>query len=243
MVRVAMWSGPRNISTALMRSFAARPDTVAVDEPFYAAYLARTGLNHPMREEIIAADDTDAQAVAASLLAPLPPGRTVHYQKHMTQHMIAGMPRGWIDRVTSAFLIREPARVLASYAARREEVALADIGFVEQAEIFDQVAGRLGAAPPVIAAPDLLADPPGMLAAFCARLGIAYTDAMLSWKPGLHAYDGVWARHWYQAVAATTGFAAPQARTSAPALPAHLQAIAEQAQPYYARLAAYRLVV
>ena len=189
--RIAMWSGPRNISTAMMRSFGARADAIVVDEPFYAAYLDRTGLEHPMRAEIIADGETDADKVAAWLSGPLPEGKSVFYQKHMTHHMIPSMPRGWIDKVENAFLIREPERVLASYVVKRESVELTDIGFVAQAEIFGQVADRLGKAPPVIAASDVRANPRSTLAQLCERLGIAFDDAMLSWKPGIHESDGI----------------------------------------------------
>ena len=240
--RIAMWSGPRNISTAMMRSFGARADAIVVDEPFYAAYLDRTGLEHPMRAEIIADGETDADKVAAWLSGPLPEGKSVFYQKHMTHHMIPSMPRGWIDKVENAFLIREPERVLASYVVKRESVELADIGFVAQAEIFGQVADRLGKAPPVIAASDVRANPRSMLAQLCERLGIAFDDAMLSWKPGIHESDGIWASHWYHQVEQSTGFAPPAATEEPlPDLPADLQRIADAARPYYERLAAHRI--
>lgn len=203
-----------------------------------------TGLDHPMRDEVIAAGETDPRKVARSLTGPVPDGCRVFYQKHMTQHMIAGIPRDWIDAVSNAFLIREPERVLASYVAKREEVGLADIGFVAQAEIFDALAQKLGTAPPVVLASDVRADPRGMLTRLCARLGIAFQDSMLSWEPGLHEYDGVWARHWYHQVEKSTGFAPPAPGEEAlPELPDALRRIADAARPYYDRLAEHRITV
>lgn len=240
-VRIAMWSGPRNISTAMMRAFENRPDTVVWDEPFYAAYLAMTGLDHPMRDEVIAAGPADWRDVVAGLVAPLPGPESVFYQKHMTHHMIPGIDRGWIDRVVSCFLIRDPREVLASYAAKRETVTLADIGFVQQAEIFDAVAERLGAAPPVIDAADVLRDPRAALGALCAACAIPFDDAMLSWPPGRRASDGVWAEHWYAAVERSTGFRPWRPREVV--LDDALAPIAEAARPYYERLRAHRITV
>jgi hypothetical protein len=238
-IRVALWSGPRNISTAMMRSFEARPDTAVADEPFYGVYLAATGVDHPMREAVLATQSTDWRAVADRLLGPIPDGRAIFYQKHMTHHMVAGVGLDWMDRCRSAFLIRSPERVLASYAARRREVTAADLGFVRQGELFDREADRLGAAPPVIEAEDVLADPRGALTALCATLGIGFVETMLSWPPGRRATDGVWAPVWYEAVERSTGFAAP--RPAPDDMDAPWRAIADAARPHYERLAKYRL--
>ena len=176
--RIAMWSGPRNISTAMMRSFEARGDCAVTDEPFYAAYLSRTGLDHPMREEVIASQSCDPEAVAAVLLGPAPGGKPIWYQKHMTLHMLEAFDLGWMARVTNAFLVREPKSVLASYAAKRARVTLADIGFVQQHELFDRAADQIGMPPAVVDAADILADPGTVLEKLCHALGI-----------GLHAGD------------------------------------------------------
>jgi len=239
--RIAMWSGPRNISTAMMRAFGNRADCHVVDEPFYAAYLTLTGLNHPMREEIIADMETDPQVVAGSLVGTVPGNRPVFYQKHMTHHMLSDIPRDWMDSTSHAFLIRRPENVLASYAAKRQEVDLRDIGFVEQCEIFDAVAQKTGTPPPVIDAFDVLTNPSAILQQLCKRLGIAFTDAMLSWRPGRWPTDGVWAQHWYGTVEASTGFTTPTDPVAFDALPDHLKAIAEQARSYYDRLHAFAL--
>ena len=186
-VRVAMWSGPRNISTAMMRSFENRPDTAVIDEPFYAAFLAATGIDHPMREESMAAQPKDPRAVVEQILGPVPAGRPIWYQKHMTHHMVTGFPRDWIVTMRNAFLIRAPEDVLFSYTQKREAVTLDDIGFVSQAELFDSEAQRLGRAPPVIHAGDVLADPRGTLGALCAALDIPFCEDMLSWPAGKRA--------------------------------------------------------
>ena len=148
-VRIAMWSGPRNISTAMMRAFENRPDTAVVDEPFYAAYLAQTGLDHPMREEVLASQPLDWREVAAAMAGDAPGGCAVFYQKHMTHHMLPGFGLDWARACRNAFLIREPEAVLASYAVKRAEVTLDDIGVVRQHELFARECDRLGAAPPL----------------------------------------------------------------------------------------------
>ena len=243
-VRIAMWSGPRNISTAMMRAFENRPDTVVWDEPFYAAELAASGRDHPMREAVIAAGPIDPEAVIARLLGPLrdpsKPDACVFYQKHMTHHMLGRFRRDWIDEIVSAFLIREPERVLASYTKAWEDVSLEAIGVPQQREIFDRVADRLGKAPPVVDTADVLADPEGVLTALCERLGIPFSTAMLAWPPGRRDSDGVWAPVWYASVERSTGFGPPDTRPL-PVLDGDLARIAEAARPEYERLRAYRL--
>jgi len=239
-LRIAMWSGPRNISTAMMRSFGARPDTAVVDEPFYAAYLVQTGLAHPLRQEVIASQPNDWRDVVTGLLGPVPGNKPVHYQKHMTHHMVPAFGRDWVAQVRNAFLIRDAAAVLASYVAKRGEVTLADIGIVQQRELFEREADRIGRAPPVIAGADVLANPADMLAKLCAALGLAYSDAMLRWPAGRRESDGVWAPAWYDAVERSTGFAAP-AQREAVTLSRELQRIADAARPHYAALARHKL--
>lgn len=237
-MRIVMWSGPRNLSTAMMRSFSSRADTSVVDEPFYAAYLAETGIEHPMRDAILNAGETGWRKVAAaSAIDPVHP--PIRYEKHMTHHMIDAFGLDWMKGAAIAFLIRDPAAVAASYAAKRETVTAADLGNERQAEIFDYVANMLGKAPPVIDASDVRVGPETVLSKLCAALGIAFDPAMLSWPAGPHPSDGIWAEHWYAAINATTGFAPPD---PAPAdlLPA-LAAIADEARPFYERLAQHRL--
>ena len=235
-----MWSGPRNISTALMRSFGARADTTVIDEPFYAAYLVATGLQHPMREEVIASQPPDWQEVVKALLGPVPDGKSICYQKHMTHHMHETFGRDWIGKVRNAFLIRDPREVLASYVRKRDEVALADIGVVQQRELFEHEADRLGVAPPVIECASVLANPAAALSRLCAAIGIPFSPAMLNWPPGRRSTDGVWAPAWYDAVERSTCFAAPREPQSV-RLPARLEKLADQAMPHYRAIAAYRL--
>ncbi len=239
-IRIAMWSGPRNISTAMMRAFEARGDAAVSDEPFYAAYLHRTGIDHPMRDEVMASQPRDPNQVAATLVGPVPGGKPIWYQKHMTLHLLEGDDRRWMAKVQNAFLIRDPQSVLASYALKRDEVTLADIGFVQQRELFEAEADRLGAPPPVVDSADILADPTHTLGHLCEALDIPFTPAMLHWPPGRRSTDGVWAPAWYQSVEKSTGFESPR-RGGAVALPAHLQGLAEQAQPHYEALKAHRL--
>ncbi|MET0499791.1 MAG: HAD family hydrolase [Steroidobacteraceae bacterium] len=240
-IRIAMWSGPRNISTAMMRSFGARDDTSVVDEPFYAAYLASTGIVHPMNDAVLASQPNDWRDVVDSLLGPVPGNQPVFYQKHMTHHMLPAFGRDWMAQVRNAFLIRDPAAVLASYVKKRGEVTLADIGIVQQRELFDREADRTGRAPPVVAGVDILANPAATLSLLCASLGIGYSDAMLRWPAGPRDSDGVWAPAWYNAVEKSTGFEAPPAAANK-ALPDELQRIADQARPYYESMATHRLV-
>ncbi len=233
-----MWSGPRNISTAMMRSFENRPDCTVIDEPFYAAYLAATGLAHPMREAVLASQPSDWRVVAADLVGETP--TPVVYQKHMTHHMIEGFGLDWTADCRNAFLIRDPEQVLASYVRKRAEVTLKDIGVVRQRELFEREADRLGAAPPVVEGADVLADPPRALARLCAALDVPFDEAMLSWPAGSRDSDGVWAPAWYEAVERSTGFETPE-RGEARALTDDLRRIADQAQPHYQALARYRL--
>lgn len=234
-MRIAMWSGPRNLSTAMMYAFGARSDFAVVDEPFYAAYLAQTGLNHPMRDAILASQPTDPAQVIDTLLGPIPGGKPHVYHKHMTQHMIPGIPRDWIGSVTNVFLIRHPARVAASFSAKYDNPILADIGFIQQLELYESLTAA-GVAPVVIDSADIRRDPEAMLKRLCDAIGLSWDPAMLSWPAGGHPDDGVWAPHWYGAVHASTGFAPPEG--DPPTLDGDRAALAESAMPAYKRLRA-----
>ncbi len=240
-VRIAMWSGPRNISTTMMRAFENRADTSVTDEPFYAAYLKATGLEHPMREAILAAQSQDWDGIAAAMTGPVPGDRPVWYQKHMTHHMRPEAGRSWMERVANAFLIRAPEAVLASYVAKREAVTLEEIGLPEQVALFERLADRTGTAPAVLDAHDVLRDPKGHLTALCGRCGIPFDPAMLAWPPGRRASDGVWAPAWYDKVEQSTGFGPARPEITFDALDDRLKPIAEAGRPLYERLAAFRL--
>jgi Sulfotransferase domain len=237
MTILAMWSGPRNISTAMMYSFANRKDCEAWDEPFYGFSLQHKGNDHPMRDEIIASMETDWDTLVTKCTTPSQ--KPLLYQKHMTHHMLDGYDRSFILTLTNAFLIRDPSRVLASYTQKWADVDLRAIGFIEQAEIFDSVAQKLGHAPPVVDSDDILANPRAVLTELCNACGIAFDEAMLKWPKGPKACDGVWAPHWYNAAWNSEGFATPPAK--AIDLPPHLQSIADAAQPYYDRLKAHAI--
>jgi hypothetical protein len=240
-VRVAMWSGPRNISTAMMRAWENRPDTVVVDEPFYAEYLTRTGLDHPGRAEVIASQPTDRQAVIAGLLAPLPAGRTVHYAKHMAQHLDPDDPDlSWVDAFRNVMLVRDPAEVVASYVRSREACRPADIGLLQQQRLYEHIAAR-GSPPPVIDAGDFLRAPEAHVRWLCDWAGIEFTERMLSWPAGPRDTDGVWAPHWYEAVLASTGFQPWRPRTVT--LDADEHAVAEACRPAYDTLRGRRLLL
>lgn len=232
-VRLAVWSGPRNISTALMRSWENRPDTKVVDEPLYGFYLDRTQLDHPGRDEIIAVMGSDWRTVVADLTAPVD---GVYYQKHMTHHLLPELPRDWIGQLTNVLLIRDPAEVIASYMRARESVVAADIGLIAQCELYDQLGGV-----PVIDSADFLRQPEAYLRFLCDHVGVEFTDAMLSWPAGPRDSDGVWAKYWYDTVIASTGFAPYRPREVS------LSGAAEQAEadsrPYYERLSAVRVVL
>lgn len=232
-VRVAMWSGPRNLSTAMMRSFGSRVDCSVVDEPLYAVYLAATGLDHPGRDEVLAGQSSDWRVVVDELVSGAV-GTPVRYQKHMTHHLLPDVDRSRLSGLRHAFLLRHPERVLTSYAKVRDEPTLEDLGLPQQVELHERFGG------PVVDASDVLFDPAGMLESLCAAVGIGWDPAMLAWAPGPRATDGVWARHWYAGVEASTGFA-PTSPGSTDPLPHRLRPLLERCLPYYETLAAHRL--
>jgi Sulfotransferase domain len=238
-VRIAMWSGPRNISTAMMRSWGNRADTAVVDEPLYSYYLQATGKKHPGAEEVILSGETDWRKLAPGLTSDPPGGKHIFYQKQMTHHLLPEIDRGWLGNLTNCFLIREPAKVIVSYLKKNDDPVLEDLGFVQQAEIFDWVTARSHAVPPVIDARDVLRDPERTLRLLCDAVGVEFDPAMLSWPTGLRDTDGVWARHWYDEVARSTTFQPYQSK-SAP-VPERLRAIHERCRECYDRLYQYRL--
>jgi hypothetical protein len=205
-MRIAMWSGPRNISTALMRSWGSRSDTIVWDEPLYAHYLQETGRPHPGAEEVIAHHETSWRRVVANLLAPLPAGRRISYQKHMAHHLLPGLDREWIDDLTNCFLIRSPREMLTSLAKVLEEPTVDETGLPQQAALFERVRVRTGRTPPVIDAKDVLTEPHRLLERLCDAVGVTFDECMLHWEAGPRETDGIWGRYWYDAAWRSTGF-------------------------------------
>ena len=235
-----MWSGPRNISTAMMRSWGNRTDTFVCDEPFYAHYLCATEHDHPGADEVIASGETDWRKVVQQLTGEVPEGKEIFYQKQMTHHLLPNIDRAWLGAVTNCFLIRDPRDVIVSYIKKNNDPALEDIGFVQQAEIFDWVHAHSGAIPPVIDARDVLENPRRILELLCSAVGVEFSDAMLSWPPGLRETDGIWAKHWYSEVLTSTTFRTPPLREPTP-VPERLRAVYETSRKAYARLYQHRL--
>jgi hypothetical protein len=239
-VRIAMWSGPRNISTAMMRAWGNRPDTVVIDEPLYAYFLERTGKDHPMAAEVVAQGETDWRKIAAQLTKqPIPAGKRIFFQKQMTHHLLPEIDRAWIVDLTNCFLIRDPREVILSYIKKNPDPTLEDLGFVQQCEIFEFVRKRMNSTPPVVNAKDILENPERTLGALCAAIGVEFDKAMLSWAPGLRDTDGIWAKHWYDAVARSTSFEPYKPRTGN--IPDSLRTIYDQCQTCYEQLHQHRL--
>ncbi len=245
-LRIAMWSGPRNISTAMMRAWENRADTVVVDEPLYAFYLKATGKPHPMAEEVIAEGETDWRKVMVELSRGLPQsGRKgpshikIFYQKQMTHHLLPEIERDWLRALTNCFLIRDPAEVIVSYLKKNEDPSAEDLGFPQQMEIFEFVRGDSGVVPPVIDARDVLQNPERFLRLLCQALGLEFDPAMLSWPPGLRDSDGVWAKHWYGEVENSTGFAPYRAQRVE--VPQRLRGVEARCRESYELLYRHRL--
>lgn len=234
-----MWSGPRNISTALMRAWGNRPDAFVTDEPLYAHYLQVTGLPHPGAEEVIRCHDPDWRRVVAWLTGDVPGGKTLWYQKQMAHHLLPQIDRGWLSQVTNCFLIRDPREMLTSLLHFIPVPTLADTGLPQQVEIFRLVQKQLGRTPAVVDARDVLDHPREVLTKLCAALDVEFTEAMLSWAPGLRPTDGVWAKHWYKEVEQTTSFR--PYKPKAAVLPEELYDVYEQCIPLFEELADVRL--
>lgn len=239
-LRLAMWSGPRNISTAMMRSWGNRPDTAVIDEPFYAFYLEATGKQHPGSQEIVAQSETAVGKIIATLTGPVPQGCSVFYQKHMTHHLLSEIDRSWLLCLTNCFLIRDPAEVIVSYLKKKNlDVCVQDLGFVQQRELFQYVCQATGDVPPVIDAADVLRNPEGTLRRLCRAVGVEFDPAMLSWPAGLRPTDGIWAKHWYDDVARSTCFQPYESKRYD--VPVEFDHIHKRCRECYAELYQHRL--
>jgi hypothetical protein len=238
-MKIAMWSGPRNLSTAMMYSFGVRSDCAIVDEPYYAAYLANTGFDHPMRSEILATQSCESLTVADILSGSIPDNMPHFYQKHMTHHILPGFDLDWMANVRNVFLIRHPARVIASYVKKRERPSFDDLGFRQQMAVY-RYAVNLGQQPVVVDSDDIRGNPRATLSMLCDAIGVPYQEEMLTWPAGGHACDGIWAKHWYGAVHRSTGFAG--AEGPLPVIPDALQPTLNKALEIYEVLAAKNLL-
>lgn len=238
-----MWSGPRNISTALMRSWGARTDCAVSDEPLYGHYLAwmpphrRAG--HPGADAVIAAMDTDWRPATAALTGPVPGGKPIWYQKHMAHHLTPGMGLGWVDQLTNCLLVREPTEMINSFIKIIPDPTPSDLGLPQQAALFERITAATGRTPPVVDSAQVLRDPRQTLTLLCDRLGVPFDEAMLSWKPGSRPEDGAWAPHWYASVHQSTGFGAYNPRNE-PA-PSRLRGVLDECNAIYRALSAHRL--
>ena len=234
-----MWSGPRNISTAMMRAWGNRADTTVIDEPFYAYYLERTGKKHPGAAEVIAQGETDWRKIVNQLTTSVPSGKRIFFQKQMTHHLLPEIDREWIADLTNCFLIRDPREVILSYIKKNPEPTLEDLGFVQQCKIFDFVREKRGSVPPVVDAKDVLENPERTLRSLCDAIGVEFDKAMLSWPPGLRETDGIWAKYWYDEVARSTSFQPYKRREGN--VPDRLREVYEQCRECYEQLRQHRL--
>lgn len=234
---IAMWSGPRNISTAMMRSWGSRADTTVIDEPFYAHYLVRTGYDHPGAAEVIETYETDWRKVVTQITGDIPHNKSIYFQKHMTHHMLDHMDRSWMANVSNCFLIRDPRRMILSFSKVIPEPKADQMGLAQQVELFNYVREMTGEIPPVISSKDVLTNPRETLSKLCAAIDVPFDEAMLSWKAGAHEADGIWGIHWYKSLENSTGFN-PYHEDNTP-LPPHLQPILDECQGMYDQMAQY----
>jgi hypothetical protein len=239
-VRIAAWSGPRNISTAMMRSWGNRPDTHVTDEPLYAHYLSAHPVDHPGVEEIVSTGETNWRTVVEWLTGPIPGGKSVWYQKHMTHHLLPGMELDWLEPLTHWFLIRQPEEMLNSLLAVMPKPTLADTGLPQQVDLFERVWRQTGRIPPVVDARDVLENPGGVLSRLCGALEVSFSEAMLRWAPGRRETDGVWGRYWYANVERSTGFERHAVRDRG--LPAGHEVLLRECEELYQELYRHRII-
>lgn len=232
--RIAMWSGPRNISTALMRSFDSRADTYVTDEPLYAYYLNETGLKHPIASKIISTNEPNFERVIQYLHGPVPSGQPVWYQKHMSHHILPSTSLDWLDGMTHAFLVREPRAMLASLCKKLGIVALEETGLPQQVELYRMLTDRLGFPPPVVDAREIQMNPRSVLQKLCGALDLEFTEGMLSWEAGSRPTDGCWGPLWYENTLVSTGFTPYQEKSIE--LPDAMEGVAARAEEHYAEL-------
>ena len=238
--RIAMWSGPRNISTAMMRSWENRSDTQVVDEPFYGFYLNKTRSPHPCFDEVLQSQSVHYEDVTSELVNGECTTK-VQYQKQMTHHMLSGVDLNWVKGLQHCFLIRDPAEVVNSYTNSRGVCSVEDIGIKRQFELYQEISQASGQDIPIVDSNDVLKDPENTLRLLCEKLSVPFMPAMLNWPKGSRASDGVWAKHWYESVENSTGFA-PYSEKQIQLNDEQLEVV-NQVQPFYQQLYDKRIIV
>ncbi len=243
LIRIAMWSGPRNISTAMLRAWENRPDTVVVDEPLYGPYLATTGKQHAAYEAIRLVQGNDWRPIVKALTEAVPAEATaqtqIYYQKHMSHHLTDDIELEFVDHLRNGFLLRHPNDVLASYLRKHHRATPEDLGFPQQVKLFNWIKQRSGKTPPILESKDILMDPAGMLKKLCVALDVPFDAAMLSWPKGYRDSDGIWAEHWYNRVIESTGFSEYQPKENK--LSQEEQRIADECLPYFETLLEHKI--
>ena len=238
-IKIGMWSGPRNISTALMRSFENRLDTTVIDEPFYAYFLKKTGIKHPVYKKVIDSYSTSWDHIANNLIGPIPDGKNIWYQKLMTHHWLKGEPLDWVKSIHNCFLIRHPKKVIISYLKIHNQINPELIGLPQQLHIFNQVVKKTNKIPIVISSEDILKNPKLMLSQLCDLLEIPFSNQMLEWPEGTRDTDGIWSKYWYQNVVKTTSFSQP--KNNKEELPNQFTEVLEECMYYYQKMEKYKI--
>ena len=205
MIKIACWSGPRNISTALMRSWSSRSDTKVIDEPFYAYYLKETGLKHPLADKIIQSYPASFNEILENISSKALDQKPIFYQKHMAHHLVNIKNFNFVDRFENCILIRNPKRVIASYTLKNNLINAKELGYHQQNEIISYLIQQKRKVI-VIDAQSLLQDPKKILKKWCDKINLSFDVKMLKWKKGIYSTDGLWANYWYNSVANTTSF-------------------------------------
>ncbi len=234
MIRIAMWSGPRNISTAMMRSWGSRSDTFVIDEPYYAYYLSQNDLDHPGRDEVLKEGELDVKKISNGLVNDFNGNCSIYYQKHITHHLLDSIDRDWMKSVVNCFLIRDPKDMIISYSRVHPDLTMHLLGLEEQNEIFEHVKDITGEIPPIIDAKDVLMNPRDILSKLCNKIGVLFSEEMLIWARGSRDTDGNWGKYWYKNVVNSTGFNQYKPKTED--VPAKYQNLYEECLSLYNNL-------
>ena len=240
-IYISMWSGPRNLSTALMRSFENRLDCFVSDEPFYSSFLDKTGLKHPLRDEIIESGETNYNKIIQYITGPIPDSKKVWYQKHMAHHVLPELDMNWIKNMKNCLLIRHPSDVILSYSKKNEIKNIQQLGYLQQVDIYKMLYQETEFPPIVFDAQDLLEEPKKMLIKICENLKIKFDKRMLLWPSGSRKTDGIWGKHWYKQVEVSTGFK-PYTETNR-IIPSKYEVLHNECMEYYDFLYQNRVIL